>query len=115
MRRAGDRRLPAARREEHELDVRQNHTDQPAQQRYEPFLGRGLVSERPRRPEGDAAADEGRQDHSETISRYLAVAGWPPIASPTPTTAPVTVNAVAMGYPVKIPMATSTAAVMRRR
>gem|GEM_PF-6356996 len=35
--------------------------------------------------------------HSVRISAYFAHAGAPPIASPTPITAPVTVNEVAMG------------------
>jgi hypothetical protein len=35
--------------------------------------------------------------HNVRISWYFPQAGAPPIASPTPTTAPVTVKAVAMG------------------
>jgi len=45
------------------------------------------------------------------ISVYFGHAGSPPIASPTPTTAPVTVKAVAIGYPANTPIATSAAAV----
>src|SRR6056297_2299257 len=47
------------------------------------------------------------------ISVYFAHAGSPPMARPVPMTAPVTVNAVAIGYPVKIPVATSTAAMSK--
>jgi len=55
----------------------------------------------------------GVSTHSVAISVYFAHAGSPPMASPVPITAPVTVNAVAIGYPVKIPIATRPAAMSR--